>query len=56
MAFGFLNSGSINYEDAMYRTVLQGGATNVNCAIVGALLGAAVGQKNIPQFMKDKVL
>mmetsp|Transcript_14098 Transcript_14098/g.19103 ORF Transcript_14098/g.19103 Transcript_14098/m.19103 type:complete len:83 (+) Transcript_14098:795-1043(+) len=49
MAFGFLCAGSfINFEEAMYRTVLQGGNTNVNCCIVGGLIGAAVGEANIP--------
>lgn len=49
MAFGYLCAGSfISFEEAMYRTVLHGGNTNVNCAIVGALIGAAVGEATLP--------
>ncbi|KAJ6227254.1 leucine rich repeat family protein [Anaeramoeba flamelloides] len=38
-----------NYYDAIYETVLGGGDTDTNAAIVGGMLGAYWGIDNIPQ-------
>jgi ADP-ribosyl-[dinitrogen reductase] hydrolase len=37
-----------SFEDALVRTVGQGGDTDTNAAIAGALLGAAVGRGKLP--------
>jgi len=41
---------------ALRLTIQQGGDTDTNACIVGGLLGAAVGIKNIPSYMLNKVL
>jgi ADP-ribosylglycohydrolase len=54
-AFYFLISGS-SYEDAIRETLLAGGDTDTNAAIVGGLIGAAVGVEGIPLRMREAVM
>ena len=44
------------FDAAMWQTVRLGGDTDTNAAIVGGLIGAAVGRKNIDRNKIDKVL
>lgn len=44
------------YDEAMTQTVMLGGDTDTNCAIVGGLVGAYLGLKLIPKSKVDKVL
>jgi ADP-ribosylglycohydrolase/fructose-1,6-bisphosphatase/inositol monophosphatase family enzyme len=37
-----------SFEDALVRTVGEGGDTDTNAAVAGALLGAAVGRRKLP--------
>ena len=54
-AFYHLSKGS-SYEEAIRHTLLAGGDTDTNAAIVGGLIGAAVGAEAIPAIMADAVL
>ena len=63
-AFQLLREGA-NYEDAISKAgndtkigavLLEGGDTDTNAAIVGGMIGAAVGIDKIPAHMKDPVL
>jgi len=45
-----------NFEEGLVDTVMRGGDTDTNAAICGALLGAALGAKAIPEEWKRKVL
>mmetsp|Transcript_21646 Transcript_21646/g.21395 ORF Transcript_21646/g.21395 Transcript_21646/m.21395 type:complete len:90 (+) Transcript_21646:981-1250(+) len=40
----------------MSETLKLGGDTDTNAAIVGGLIGAAVGFKELPKMWKDKVM
>lgn len=40
----------------MRKTIQLGGDTDTNAAIVGGMIGALVGFKNLPEFMVNKVL
>lgn len=53
-AFFHLLSG-ITFEEAVVSTVGNGGDTDTNAAICGALLGAAQGQSAIPRRWIDKI-
>lgn len=44
------------YEDAIHQTLLKGGDTDTNAAIVGGLMGALHGDSEIPEHMKEPVL
>ncbi|KAE8909119.1 hypothetical protein PF005_g19931 [Phytophthora fragariae] len=44
------------YERAIYQTLLKGGDTDTNAAIVGGLLGALHGVEAIPTRMREAVL
>jgi hypothetical protein len=44
------------YFNAIRETVRQGGDTDTNAAIVGSMLGALVGFKQIPEYMVKKTL
>ena len=44
------------YEMAIRETIQLGGDTDTNAAIVGGLMGAAVGFDKIPEAMRTKVL
>ena len=44
------------YKDAIRLTIQEGGDTDTNAAIVGGMLGALVGIKNLPKEMVMKVL
>ena len=43
-------------EEGMIETVLQGGDTDTNAAICGALLGAVHGRDGIPQHWEQTIL
>lgn len=45
-----------SYEDAIRQTLVLGGDTDTNAAIVGGLMGALCGASAIPEYMKDPVL
>jgi len=44
------------YVKALRETITLGGDTDTNACIVGGLMGALVGYKNIPPYMVDKIL
>ena len=44
------------YETAIKITLMKGGDTDTNAAIVGALMGAVHGETNIPEYMKNPVI
>ena len=44
----FFHLSHSNFEEALIATVVQGGDTDTNAAICGALLGAALGKQAIP--------
>lgn len=54
-AFRFLRLGT-SFEDAMRLTLAGGGDTDTNAAIVGGLIGAAVGMQGIPEHCLRSVL
>ncbi|TMW66514.1 hypothetical protein Poli38472_004279 [Pythium oligandrum] len=45
-----------SYEHAIHETLLKGGDTDTNAAIVGGVMGALHGVDAIPGYMKDPVL
>ena len=53
LAFYFLRHPEISYEEAIKITLLKGGDTDTNAAIVGGLVGA---YHNIPEYMLQPVL
>jgi ADP-ribosyl-[dinitrogen reductase] hydrolase len=53
LAMYFLRHPDISYEEAIKRTLMLGGDTDTNAAIVGGLLGA---YKPIPEYMLQPVL
>lgn len=55
LAIYFLRNNE-EYESAIFKTLMKGGDTDTNAAIVGALIGALHGEKNIPIYMKNPVL
>ena len=55
LAFHFLYY-EVDFEDAIAKTLRCGGDTDTNAAIVGGLLGALHGLKNIPTYMVQPVL
>lgn len=48
--------GALSFEEALVDTVRRGGDTDTNAAIVGALLGAALGREAIPLQWRAMVL
>ena len=44
------------YYDIMRQMIREGGDTDTNCCIVGGMIGALLGLKNIPAYMVNKVL
>ena len=44
------------YSDCIRQIIKEGGDTDTNAAIVGGMLGALIGFKNIPEYMTQKVL
>ncbi len=44
------------YEEALRETIRLGGDTDTNACIVGALVGAFVGIKSIPNHMIEKLI
>lgn len=55
LAFHFLSIRA-SYEDGIRHTLLKGGDTDTNAAIVGAMLGALHGYDGIPSSMKEPML
>lgn len=55
LAFYFLKS-KTSFEDAIRLTLMKGGDTDTNAAIVGALMGALHGLDAIPEYMVTPVL
>lgn len=55
LSFWFLRR-KTQFELAIYNTLLKGGDTDTNAAIVGAMLGALHGETNIPNSMMAPVL
>lgn len=45
-----------SYERAIQQTLLKGGDTDTNAAIVGGLIGALHGVESIPSLMREAVL
>jgi len=41
--------------DSLLKTLLNGGETDANCAIVMTLVGAIVGYNQIPSYFKQKI-
>ena len=58
MAFYFLLriDKGCNYLAALRTTIMQGGEAGTNASIVGAMIGAALGESAIPQDLKQKIL
>ena len=54
-AFYYLVQAS-RFEDAIYRTLLEGGDTDTNACIVGGLVGAYWGVDALPNYSMSKVL
>jgi ADP-ribosylglycohydrolase len=54
-AFYYLAQES-RFEDAIYRTLLEGGDTDTNACIVGGLVGAYWGVGSLPNYSLSKVL
>lgn len=55
MAMHFLRKGE-SYESGVFKTLMKGGDTDTNAAIVGGMLGALHGVDEIPEYMKQPVL
>lgn len=55
LAIYFLRNNE-TYENSILKTLLKGGDTDTNAAIVGALIGTLHGASSIPNYMKDPVL
>lgn len=53
LAFYFLRNPTYSYEEAIKITLMKGGDTDTNAAIVGGIVGA---YKPIPDYMKNPVL
>jgi ADP-ribosylglycohydrolase len=53
MAIYFLRNPEINFEEAIKITLMKGGDTDTNAAIVGGMVGA---YKQIPEYMLKPVL
>lgn len=55
LAFHLLNK-KVTFEEGIHITLMKGGDTDTNAAIVGGMLGALHGFSRIPKYMKDPVL
>ncbi|MCY3415018.1 MAG: ADP-ribosylglycohydrolase family protein [Candidatus Heimdallarchaeota archaeon] len=55
LAFHYLRK-NVSYEEAIADTLIRGGDTDTNAAIVGGLIGALHGSNSIPEYMRDPVL
>ena len=42
--------------DSLLATLVKGGDTDANCAVVMALVGSVVGYNSIPSYFKQKVV
>lgn len=51
-----INKRYINFLDCLVGTLMKGGDTETNCAIVLTLVGAAVGYNGIPSYFKQKIV
>jgi ADP-ribosyl-[dinitrogen reductase] hydrolase len=55
LAFMFLLVKNITFEKAIKDTIVLGGDTNTNAAIVGGMIGAVVGIKGLPEDLVKKI-
>ena len=53
MAFFFLRNPEVTYEEAIQMTLMKGGDTDTNAAIVGGMVGA---YQSIPEYMLNPVM
>jgi ADP-ribosylglycohydrolase len=51
-----INKKDINFVDCLVGTLIKGGNTETNCAIIMTLVGAAVGYNRIPGYFKQKIV
>ena len=56
LSFCYLLVPGMTYEKAIRDTLLLAGDTDTNAAIVGGMIGAAVGIDGLPKSYVDKVL
>ena len=45
----------VNFIDSLTNTLLKGGETDSNCAIVMTMVGAIVGYNSIPSYFRHKI-
>lgn len=55
LAFHFLRK-KTEYEDAIAETLIKGGDTDTNAAIVGGMMGALHGFEGVPEYMLGPVI
>jgi ADP-ribosylglycohydrolase len=51
-----INKKDVNFIDSLIATLMKGGDTETNCAIVMTLVGAIVGYNGIPGYFKQKIV
>ena len=51
-----INKRHIKFMDSLLATLVKGGDTDANCAVVMALVGSVVGYNSIPSYFKQKVV
>lgn len=55
-ALSEISKKEVKFMDSLLKTLLNGGETDANCAIVMALIGSIVGYNQIPSYFKQKIL
>lgn len=56
LAFMLLLRPKISLDQAISETISLGGDTNSNAAVVGAMIGAYLGESNLPETHVQKIL
>lgn len=51
-----VNRKEVKFMDSLLKTLLKGGDTDANCAIVMALVGCVVGYNAIPSYFRQKII
>ena len=53
----YLKAGKVEdfYQDCIKQTIREGGDTDTTACIVGGMVGALVGLKNMPKMFKDRM-
>jgi ADP-ribosyl-[dinitrogen reductase] hydrolase len=51
-----INRKEVKFMESLLRTLVKGGDTDANAAIVMALVGAIVGYNAIPSYFKQKIV